>query len=260
MNIEKQLRFLSIYSFVSSIIILGLLISVIWLMVEEPAIGPEYHSQNYDSLHIPYLTAERVDIVEPDGQLAIALSNSKTSAKLRFDGQIIEGASNRDIPNIIFFDGKGDEVGGLGFANFREGDAPITAMRHLAFDGFRQDEVIALSHFVQNGKSRKGMYIYDRPDIPIMAALQESGIHPEDTPDVLGEKLNEFREENPDRHRELWGNPQRVAVQTNDNNESEILLGDAEGNIRLRFVVKPDGEAFIEFMDGDGNVIKRVEP
>src|SRR6056297_1732367 len=156
MNIEKRLRLLSIYSIISSIIILGLFISVIRLVVDKPAVGSEYFSVNTDSLHIPYLSAERVDIVEPDGKLAIALSNSKTSAKLRFDGQILQGASNRDIPNIIFFDGKGDEVGGLAFANFKDEDAPITAMRHLAFDGFRQDEVITMSHFVQNGRSRKG--------------------------------------------------------------------------------------------------------
>jgi hypothetical protein len=151
-------------------------------------------------------------------------------------------------------------VGGLAFANFDKEDSPIQAMRHLAFDGYRQDEVITLSHFVQNGKSRKGVYIYDRPDIPIMDALKESGINTEDTPDILGQKLNTFKEENPERHNELWGNPRRVALQTNENNDAELLFGDAEGNIRLRFVVKPGGEAYIEFLDVEENVVKRLEP
>ncbi|NBC02284.1 MAG: hypothetical protein GVY20_01120 [Bacteroidetes bacterium] len=260
MDIEKRLRLLSIYSVFSSIIILILLFSVIWIIADKSPIDSENYFQSADSLHIPYLTAERVDIIEPDGQLAIALSNSKTSAKLRFDGQILQGASNRDIPNIIFFDGKGDEVGGLAFANFKDEDAPITAIRHLAFDGFRQDEVITMSHFVQNGKSRKGVYIYDRPDIPIMDALGESGVNPEDTPGILGEKLSQFREGNPERHEELWGNPRRVAVQTNEENEAELLLGDAEGNIRLRFVVTPEGDAYVDFLDENGNSVKRLEP
>jgi len=255
-KIERRLQFLTIYAVVSSLFIVFLLAQTI--------IAPDNSKwvselTNSDSLHVPYLTAERVDIVEPGGKLAIALSNSKTSAKVRFDGQIIQGASNRDTPNIIFFDGKGDEVGGLAFANFKEDDSPFQAIRHLAFDGYRQDEVITLSHFVQNGKSRKGVYIYDRPDIPIMDAFKETGIKPEDTPDILGQKLNQFKEENPERHNELWGNPRRVAVQTNEENEAELLLGDAEGNIRLRFVVKPDGDAVIEFLDEEGNAVRRLK-
>lgn len=259
-KVEKRLKSLTVYAIVSSVIIIVLILV---------SIKPIYYSNDYnrsnksvssDSLHIPYLTAERIDIIEPDGQLAIALSNSKNSAKLRFDGQIIHGASNRDTPNIIFFDGKGDEVGGLVFANFKEDDSPFQAIRHLAFDGYQQDEVITLSHFVQNGKSRKGVYIYDRPDVTILDAFKETGINPEDTPEILGQKLDQFKEENPERHYELWRNPRRVAVQTNEENEAELLLGDAEGNIRLRFVVKPNGDAFIEFLDKKGNAVKSIKP
>lgn len=255
--IERRLQFLTIYAVVSSLLILVLL-ALVLTTPDDSRLSSELTGE--DPVHIPYLTAERVDIIEPDGKLAIALSNSKTSAKVRFDGEIIQGASNRDTPNIIFFDGKGDEVGGLAFANFHNEESPFQAIRHLAFDGYRQDEVITLSHFIQNGKSRKGVYIYDRPDVALMDAFKETGISPEDTPDILGEKLSQFSEENPERHSELWGNPRRVAVQTNEENEAELLLGDAEGNIRLRFVVKPDGDAFIEFLDEEENVVKRLEP
>lgn len=259
-KIEKRLKLLTIYAIVSSVLIIVLIIVSIYPFNYSDDSNRANFSLNSDSLHIPHLTVERVDIIEPDGKLAIALSNSKTSAKVRFDGQIIHGASNRDTPNILFFDGKGDEVGGLAFANFKEDDSPFQAIRHLAFDGYRQDEVITLSHFVQNGKSRKGVYIYDRPDITIMDAFEETGINPEDTPEILGQKLDQFKEENPERHNELWGNPRRVAVQTNEDNEAELLLSDAEGNIRLRFVVKPNGDAVIEFLDEEGNAVRRLEP
>ncbi|MTI88549.1 MAG: hypothetical protein FH748_11325 [Balneolaceae bacterium] len=39
-----------------------------------------------------------------------------------------------------------------------------------------------------------------------------------------------------------------------------FLIGDAGGNIRLRFVVKPDGDPFIEFLDEEGKAVKRLEP
>jgi len=256
-SIERRLRFLTLYAVCSAVLILSIFITAFTPFTGSYGYLP---TSSTDTLHVKYLIAERVDLVEPDGNLAIALSNSVSSAKLQFDGQILHGASNRDIPNIIFFDGKGDEVGGIAFGNFHEDGSPIQAMRHLAFDGFRQDEVITLSHFVQNGKSRKGLFIYDRPDITIMDALQESGIDPEDTPDILGRKLDQFKEVNPDRYQEIWGNPRRVAVQTNEADEAELLLGDAAGNTRLRFVVKPDGAAFIEFLDEEGSSVKRLEP
>jgi len=259
-KIKHRLKLLTLYAIVSSLLIIVLLIVSLRPFYISSGFYPSNNSLNSDSLHIPYLTAERVDIIEPDGNLAIALSNSKTSAKVRFEGQSLHGASNRDTPNIIFFDGKGSEVGGLVFANPNQDESSFQAIRHLAFDGYQQDEVITLSHFVQNGKSRKGVYIHDRPDIPIIDALEESGIHPEDTPDILGEKLNKFKEENPERHNELWENPRRIAVQTNESDDAELLLGDAEGNIRLRFVVKSNGDAFIEFLDEEENVVKRLEP
>jgi hypothetical protein len=259
-KLEKRIKLLTVYAIVSSVIIIVLILVSIKPFYYSNGFNHANMSLSSDSLHLSYLTAERIDIIEPDGQLAIALSNSKTSAKLRFNGQIIHGASNRDIPNIIFFDGKGDEVGGLAFANFKEDNSPFQAIRHLAFDGFRQDEVITLSHFVQNGKSRKGVYIYDRPDVTIMDAFKETGINPKDAPDILRQKLDQFKNKNPERHNKLWGNPRRIAVQTNEENEAELLLGDADGNIRLRFVVKPDGNAVIEFLDVEGNVVKSLEP
>ena len=82
-----------------------------------------------------------------DGKLGISLSNSKHTPLPSWDSKELHGASNRSSPNIIFFDGKGDEVGGINFSNNHEnGDA----VRHLAFDGYKQDEVITFSHFIQN--------------------------------------------------------------------------------------------------------------
>ncbi len=90
-KIEK-LRLLTIYAIVSAVIIIVLIIV---------SLHPFYYSNGFnransnarrDSLHISNLTAKRVDIIELDRQLAISLSNSKTSAKLRFDGQILHGA------------------------------------------------------------------------------------------------------------------------------------------------------------------------
>ena len=71
-KIERKLQFLTIYAVVSSLFIAFMLAQTV-IVPDNSKLLSELTSS--DSLHVPYLTAERVDIVEPDGQLAIALSN-----------------------------------------------------------------------------------------------------------------------------------------------------------------------------------------
>lgn len=259
-QIQKKIQFLTVYAILSSIATATLIFSI---FIAEPTVSSKGNQLDFttaDSLHVKYISAERVDILEADGKLAISLSNSRRSPKPLFNGQKLEGASNRNSPNIVFFDGKGTEVGGLAFANPDQDDSSFKVIRHLAFDGYMQDEVITLSHFVQNGKSRKGMYIYDRPDIPILDALEQTGIQPVDNRQTLNKKLANFKKNQPERYNELWHNPQRVALQTNENNQAEMLLSDSEGQVRLRFSVSSDGSAAIEFLNEEGQIVKRIQP
>lgn len=67
------------YAIVSSILIAALFLSA---FIAEPTLradGSHASINSADSLHVKYISAERVDIIEPDGNLAIALSNSQTS-------------------------------------------------------------------------------------------------------------------------------------------------------------------------------------
>lgn len=91
--------------------------------------------------------AVRLEIVEPDGQPAFVLANSARPARGTFDAQpLMEGREEeRAMPNFIFFDGHGDEVGGMLFGN-RESDAGCSATRHLSPDGYRQDRTVSLFH------------------------------------------------------------------------------------------------------------------
>ncbi len=259
-QIQKKIQVLTAYAIVSSIAIAMLFF---FTFIAGPNVNSKENLSGFnsvDSLHVKYISAERIDILEADMQLAISLSNSQRTPMVQFDGQKLEGASNRNIPNIVFFDGKGDEVGGLAFANPDPAGSPFQAIRHLAFDGYKQDEVITLSHFVQNGKSRKGMYIYDRPDISILDAMDKTGIQPEDDSETFNKKLADFKKNQPERFDELWKNPQRVALQTNENNQSEMLLSDSQGQVRLRLSVSSDGNATIEFLNEEGLVIQRIGP
>jgi hypothetical protein len=249
----KRLNFLTVHAILSTIIVL--LLS--YFQFSGTNSGPTYNA-NYplDSLTIRQLRAERIDIVEPTGNLAISLSNSRTTPLPRWDGVKLRGASNRESPNIIFFDGKGDEIGGINFSNNSEnGDA----IRHLAFDGFKQDEVITLSHFIQNGKSRKGIYIYDRPNVEILDALEEMGISANDNESMLRKKIAQFKNEYPNRFDEIWYDRKRVALQTNENKDAEMILSDTNGQVRLRLLVTERENAIIEFFDQNGDLVKQIK-
>ena len=252
-KLSKRINYLIIYSIISSVLILFLVFNYLTSSGKGFSESPALIS--VDSLKVRFIAAERVDVVEEGGKLGISLSNSTSSPLPRFDGKILHGASNRESPNIIFFDGKGDEVGGIAFYNDENNSG---AMRHLAFDGFKQDEVITFSHFVRNGKTNTGLYIYDRPEINIIEALDEMGIMAEDDSKTLNEKIKIYKKEHPERYKEIWGSQRRIAVQTNDSDQSEIILEDGNGHPRLRLGVSKNGEASIEFFDENGAVTKKI--
>lgn len=256
-KLAKRINYLIIYSIVSSIFILLLVFN--YLITDVKGFEKDLALVTIDSLKVGFIAAERVDVVEGDGKLGISLSNSRNSPLPRFDGEILHGATNRESPNIIFFDGKGDEVGGIAFFN-EENDDHQKAMRHLAFDGYKQDEVITFSHFVKNGKTNTGLYIYDRPDINIVKALNEMGILPEDDSKTLSGKIKSFEKENPERYKQIWGTHRRIAVQTNESEQSEIILEDGDGHPRLRLAVSKSGDASIEFFDEKGAITKKINP
>jgi hypothetical protein len=92
------------------------------------------------------IRAERVEIVEPDGTLAFVLANSQRPEPATIDGQVIMTGqeAERRTPSFIFFDGKGDEVGGM---LFRTGPGDGVASRHLSLDGWKQDQTVVLAHY-----------------------------------------------------------------------------------------------------------------
>lgn len=249
----KQINYLKLHAVLSTTIIFGLVVFQLSSIKNKGLIATRSEKEN---IRLKYIAVERLDVVEPNGNVGISLSNSKRTPLPSWDGQVLKGASNRDSPNIIFFDGKGDEVGGINFSNNHNNG---NAVRHFAFDGYKQDEVMAFSHFIQNGKSRTGLYIYNRPDINILASLKEMGISSNDIETQLRKKLLQFKKTNPVRFSEIWYDHKRLALQTNNAKEAELILADEKGQTRLRFSVSKLGRATIDFLDGNGNVVKQID-
>lgn len=203
------------------------------------------------------LTTERLEIVEPDGQLAFVLASSERPVPATIDGQVLlEGQEEeRRHPTIIFFDGKGDEVGGMAFAN-EETEDGFSAVRHFAMDGYKQDETVVLRHHQTPEGARSGLQVTDRPrDRSIVDVLQGLGLEVPVTRDELEAAIDSLREGGREEElRDLFG-VSRLFLGSDRDERASLVLRDGEGRDRILLAAPPEEDAYIRFLDEEGEVI-----
>lgn len=244
-ELERRLKMLTAALIVLAV---GLVGAVGWLAYERLA-GPP-----------AVLSAERVDIVESDGELAMALSSSGRVPVATMDGQVLmsDQAEERDVPGIILFDGQGDEVGGMLFG-VRETDEGFSATRHFSLDGYRQDQTVVLFHYENRDGASAGLRVSDRHEGPGMPeALRELGLELPFSRAELDEAIQALPEDGREqRLRELFGR-QRVFLGSNRNDDAELSIRDGQGRVRIRIRAPEEGEAAITILDEDGSVAARL--
>src|SRR5262245_6008894 len=104
-HIGKLQSQISRLRWVAAVLILIWIVSATWIAIRMSSVSP-------------VLSVERLEIVEPDGKPAFVLANSQRPIAATIDGQPTMAGQEEErkgIPSIIFFDGKGDEVGGMLF-------------------------------------------------------------------------------------------------------------------------------------------------
>ena len=166
--------------------------------------------------------AERVDIVEADGNLRLVISNSARAPDPVCDGQTFKRDGLRTA-GLLFYNDEGDECGGLAFRGRRAGGG-YSAEGALLFDQFKQDQVVGISNEDADGQHRAGLSVWDRCDAPFPA---------------IGGATRLF----------VGKTPERAAI---------VELRDAAGRVRVRLSVASDGTAGLEFLDASGEVTARL--
>lgn len=227
-RLEKEVRLLKVYAIGSSLLLIVLVASAF------------IHTQNE---RFEEITVERINVVEPNGQPALVVANSR-----RLPGAIINGqklSTREGIPGIIFYNGEGDETGGLIFDSERT-DSTRAAFGHLSFDRYKQDQVVALQYVEESSSQRAGLRVLDRPSMSItdQFALQEAA----EKGDVEAQQRLEEAEQK--------GNlgALRVFVGTQDKTAA-LRLQDRFGNERIRIYVDSSDAARMEFLNKDEEVI-----
>jgi hypothetical protein len=235
----RDIRFLKLYAAGSS-----LAVAVLAIAAFTPA------QQRFEVLR-----AERIDIVHPDGTLALALSG-----KGRLPGPTFEG---REYPQelsggrttasgMIFFNERGDEVGGLTYRGQLQGEG-YSASGGLTFDQFRQDQVVSLQ-YSDNGTSRSaGVNVWDRStEIGLAEILDVVEVRANATGaarDSIERVIEGWADQGLATHRIFMGSANRTAV---------LQIRDTQGRPRIVLSVDSTDVARLQFLDSAGVVVSTL--
>ncbi len=152
-KIKKQIRFLSIYAMVSSFLLLIALFLILKM------------DRKTNNLTVEELTANRINIVEPNGQPRLVLSNLERSpANLNHRKSFGIQGGNRG--GLIFYDDEATEYGGLVFSGRKDSSGKYFASGHFSFDQYNQNQVLYLQYLDDNGDLKTGLYIDDWHNSP----------------------------------------------------------------------------------------------
>jgi hypothetical protein len=204
-------------------------------------------------LRLKELSARRVDIAGPDGRPVLALAHRTAIPGPSINGKnyppdVIE--SRPLLSGMIFFNDQGDEVGGLIYNGITRGSG-YSAVGHLSFDQWRQNQVVAIQ-YNDNGRTRRaGLNVWDRPTDRTM----------DQQLDLLGRIRGAEGEERDSLMRvhseaQVAGDygVQRLFAGSRDET-AQVELRDTAGRVRARLSVDAAGVARLEFLDESGRVV-----
>lgn len=193
------------------------------------------------------LTVKRINIVDEEGNLRMVISNEKRQHPGRIDGKDLP--SRQRPSGIIFFNSFGDECGGLVY----DGNA-MNAGMVLSVDKFRDDQLMQLQ-YVENTmfKQRKyGLQLWDYPKENTYAE-RVSRYSALDTIKSSQERKAELKKMDED----CLLMEDRLFIGKNFKNDVGLFINDQQGNPRIRIYVDKSNTPVMEFLDENGEIIKR---
>ena len=192
-----------------------------------------------DPVEFEEINVQRLNVREPDGRLRYVLSNRE-----RLPGLIMRGREwehDRPQAGMLFYNDEETESGGLIFDG-RDGSSGGS----LTFDAYERDQVVQLLGDTEDGRTRAGMVVTDRPAqsmVDLLPQLESDGSSGSEGPDTSAVDLGS----------------RRLFVGQLDG-DAVLNLCDGEGHVRLRLRVTTEGEAAIEFLTPDGHVQRAIAP
>ena len=196
------------------------------------------------------IDVERINVVEPDGTLRMAISN-----KASFPGIIIRGKETphptRKSAGMLFFNDEGTENGGLIFGGSKDTKGAVTSYGHLSFDQYEQDQVFSIDAEEENGARSSELRMIDQPDHPITQDIDAAARIAKLPKDQQAAARDEYRAKTP--HSQT-----RIMLGRTDDHSVALRLRDVQGRDRIVIRVAPDGTPALQFLDESGRVTKEL--
>jgi hypothetical protein len=194
---------------------------------------------------LDHMTVHRLDIVESDGKLRLAISNRQELPDFEINGKPIP--RNGKDAGMIFFNNEGDECGGLQISGAKTA-TDVEQSLSLTFDQYHEDQNLQLFYRQDGTEKTTGLRFFDRPneDLKDLVAEMEKV---QSLPDGAEKesRIQAFRDQNPQRA--FFGKREGLPG---------IWLTDNRGKERLRLYVDAAGDPHIELLDKDGQVTYRL--
>lgn len=200
--------------------------------------------------HFKEVTVERINIVEPDGTLRMVISNKARTPGIYMKGrEYLPGF--RDTAGLIFLNDEGSETGGLSFSGSQGADGVARALGHISFDGYMQDQLIAMTA-TQEGETRRAtVVINDQPFWDITEFLELLESIADLPPEEQQARLEDFLASRP-------SGQNRMILGRGSDRTLALAMKDEQGRPRIVMSIAPDGTPTLQFLNASGEVISRL--
>jgi len=239
-KIKKRIRFLSVYAMISSILLLITLFLIFRM---------ERKSEN---LTVEELTAKRINIVEPNGQLRLVLSNKEKAPEVLFYGKPV-GIQKDGRAGIIFYNDENTECGGLIFTGKKDSSGKYFASEHFSFDQYNQNQVLYLQYLDDNGERKTGLYIDDWHNSPSFPEFRRTYKETEKLPNGPERDVKLKQLLDPTNGDPAFAH--RIFIGKDADKSALINLADKKGKTRIQLIVDSIGQGKINFLDSTGKVV-----
>lgn len=196
------------------------------------------------------IDVERINVVETDGKLRMVISNQLRQHPGVMDGITYDERKGKRPPGLMFFNEKGDELGGLVF----DGNTGKGQGGSLTFDKFRGDQTIQFIHEEETDESYfAGLKMSDQ-NMPLNDLVnKQKEISKLPTKEAQDSAYRALREQG-------LLMTERLRIGKDYDKSSIIKMKDANGKVRIELKVEASGSPKLNFLDEVGKVIYSLPP
>lgn len=200
------------------------------------------------------LNVQKLNIIDKSGKIKMTLFNQENIPPLILDGKdILPGHRQNDpISGIMFYNGEGEECGGLLYGSKEDSKDNYYAGGSLTFDQYKTDQVVQIHYEEEDGQKLYGFSVFDRPDTPMSEVLEKRQA-------IWNSELTD-KEKNKELEKLFEGNSHRAFMGKDSNGEMTIKLMDTKGNPRIRMAIDMNDIPRMEFLNDKGEVIYKLPP